>query len=436
MVAPLLQFAEGFWPALLLHLFQSSLIVIPLLLLGRVLKGASSRAQRLFWSLALLKLLIPLQLGGRLTANLIPSSLEGGAVLRLPGVGRFLASSPLPIDVGASGAAANTLLIAATLLWALGLLWAIGLGLRRGGAVETPRGEAMRRLAEALEGSGVELSALRLSDDRRPPRVEGLLAPRIILPRFLPERLSRLELRAVLLHEEFHRRRRDPLRQFLQRLMGAALCFFPLVAMLRRRLAHSVELLCDERVIATGIAPRTYARALARTLDACLSPVGAGVHLGGGGALSHRLDRIVRHGRYPDMSKHRFIVAVSMALILVGSFAPLAPVTAEESPAFDTPPRVEKAVPPEYPKKAIEANAQGVVLIKIQVDAQGRVTDSEVLEAIEGWPELTAAALAVLPQWRFVPAQLDGEPVASAVSLPIQFRLDGDGEKGKEGGKD
>lgn len=424
--------AEGFWSALLLHLLQSSLVVIPLLLLGRLLNGASGRVQHLFWSLAILKLLIPLQLGGRLAASLMPAAVVEGATVRLAGVGQLLVSPPLPIAAKAADGPMGPLLALATLLWACGVLWALRRGLVRGLPGAAPDPAERRLLAEAIEGGGIDIDSLRLADDREPPRVAGLLKPRIILPRFLLERLCADELRAVLLHEEFHRRRRDPLRQFLQRLLGAALCFFPLVAMLRRRLARSVELLCDERVIATGIAPQTYARALARTLDACVSPATAGVHLGGGGALSHRLDRIVRYGRYPDMSKHRFIVAVSMALILVGSFAPLAPVTADEAPAFDTPPVLERAVPPEYPKEARDAKAQGIVLLEIRIDEKGLVTGSTVLEEIEGWPQLTAAARAVLPEWRFVPAELDGEPVPSRVSLPIQFSLDTDGKTDKK----
>ena len=40
---------------------------------------------------------------------------------------------------------------------------------------------------------------------------------------------------------------------------------------------------------------------------------------------------------------------------------------------------------------------------------------------------LDAAALAAVRQWRFVPAQRGGEPVAGVVTVPLVFRLEAGG---------
>jgi TonB family protein len=81
-----------------------------------------------------------------------------------------------------------------------------------------------------------------------------------------------------------------------------------------------------------------------------------------------------------------------------------------------------KQVNPEYPKEAKRLNIEGTVWVKCLVDNNGSVKKAEVLKAdaklfIE--PAIDAAK-----QWKFTPAQRDGKPVETWVTIPFRFRLE------------
>lgn len=99
------------------------------------------------------------------------------------------------------------------------------------------------------------------------PSVSGLWRPRIILPLGLAAQLDQRTLRAVLLHEEAHARRRDPAF-----LCGAAFChavlfWHPLTTLARRRLEAAAEDACDAYVLSRGVEPTAYARTLLSVLE-------------------------------------------------------------------------------------------------------------------------------------------------------------------------
>jgi TonB family protein len=80
-----------------------------------------------------------------------------------------------------------------------------------------------------------------------------------------------------------------------------------------------------------------------------------------------------------------------------------------------------KDVRPIYPPEAKEARVQGVVVIEIRVDAQGRVEDAHVLRSI---PMLDAAALDAVRQWEFQPTLLNGAPTPIILTVTVQFSLE------------
>ncbi len=83
-----------------------------------------------------------------------------------------------------------------------------------------------------------------------------------------------------------------------------------------------------------------------------------------------------------------------------------------------SPPRKTRNVNPVYPASAEAAGIQGVVVVEIQVDTNGAVTDAKVLRSIAA---LDPAALAAVRQWRFTPTLVDGvpRPVVMPVSVPF-----------------
>ena len=78
---------------------------------------------------------------------------------------------------------------------------------------------------------------------------------------------------------------------------------------------------------------------------------------------------------------------------------------------------------PDYPYSARTRRRQGLVLIRLDVEADGRVSRAEVLES-SGDAALDEAALGALGRWRLRPATEGGRPVAGRVEVPVRFRLE------------
>lgn len=89
-----------------------------------------------------------------------------------------------------------------------------------------------------------------------------------------------------------------------------------------------------------------------------------------------------------------------------------------------TGPRVARTVPPRYPPRALRAGESGEVLLRVEVDAEGRATkvalaQSNTTEALE------RAAIAAVREWTFEPERVDGRPIAAALVLPLRFCING-----------
>ena len=77
---------------------------------------------------------------------------------------------------------------------------------------------------------------------------------------------------------------------------------------------------------------------------------------------------------------------------------------------------------PDYPYSARRRRREGVVLIGLDVSADGDVTLALVLES-SGDAALDEAARNTLERWRLRPATEGGHPVAGRVEVPVRFRL-------------
>ena len=78
---------------------------------------------------------------------------------------------------------------------------------------------------------------------------------------------------------------------------------------------------------------------------------------------------------------------------------------------------------PAYPAAALNAGTEGDVIVRLQVDANGRVSHAAVVGHDGGTdPALDQAAIEALQQWRFQPAMRDGRAINSVVQVPVEFR--------------
>lgn len=79
-----------------------------------------------------------------------------------------------------------------------------------------------------------------------------------------------------------------------------------------------------------------------------------------------------------------------------------------------------KHVNPVYPEVAARAMVQGNVVVELQVNTEGRVTDAQV---VKGIPLLNEAALAAVRQWVYTPPLVDGVPVRLIMTVTVRFKL-------------
>lgn len=77
---------------------------------------------------------------------------------------------------------------------------------------------------------------------------------------------------------------------------------------------------------------------------------------------------------------------------------------------------------PEYPEDARRMRQEGLVVLSVEVGADGRVIDLS-LKRSSGVNSLDEAAMHAVRRWLFEPARAAGIPVSSRVDVPVRFRL-------------
>jgi protein TonB len=87
----------------------------------------------------------------------------------------------------------------------------------------------------------------------------------------------------------------------------------------------------------------------------------------------------------------------------------------------DQPPVVTR-MPITYPERAKQREIEGRVVVSLQVNKEGRVTNTKILEATPPGVFEQAVRQAV-QNWSFQPARYQGRPVQVWVNVPIPFRL-------------
>jgi periplasmic protein TonB len=85
-------------------------------------------------------------------------------------------------------------------------------------------------------------------------------------------------------------------------------------------------------------------------------------------------------------------------------------------------PRYRNTPAPKYPPAARREHQEGVVLLAVDVGANGRPT-GVVVKKSSGVAILDEAAVTAVRRWSFEPARSAGLPVASTVEVPVRFSL-------------
>lgn len=170
---------------------------------------------------------------------------------------------------------------------------------------------------------------LLASDQATVPSAVGFFRPAIVFPAWLLPKLSREEIKLILLHELAHLRRWDDWTNLLQKAIRAVFFFHPAVWWIERHLALEREMACDDMVLAHTATPREYASSLisfAEKLHDARSLALAQALLGRMQQLSPRLKKILNANpsRRAQLGWPAVVVSCAALGILVSaaSFAP------------------------------------------------------------------------------------------------------------------
>jgi bla regulator protein BlaR1 len=167
------------------------------------------------------------------------------------------------------------------------------------------------------------------------PTVFGILRPVLLLPQGIMDRLTPDQLKAILIHELSHVRRRDNLSAALHMLVETLFWFYPLVWWMGKQLRDEREHACDEEVLRVIDQPEDYAEGILNVCKFCLeSPLSCASGVTGSN-LRTRIEAIMTNRIAEKLSFRRkllIVIAATIALsvpLIVGLLN--APVTQAQS---------------------------------------------------------------------------------------------------------
>jgi len=102
----------------------------------------------------------------------------------------------------------------------------------------------------------------------------------------------------------------------------------------------------------------------------------------------------------------------------VPAVAPAAPSAPAAAPAAS--PSYRSLSAPEYPAEAKAAGIEGTTLLRLGIDASGRVRTIDI-DVSSGHNVLDGAASDAVERWTFNPATSDGRAIDSQIRVPVQF---------------
>ncbi|AWH22560.1 TonB family protein [Stenotrophomonas sp. ZAC14D2_NAIMI4_6] len=310
-------------------------------------------------------------------------------------------------------------------LWLLAVAWALGAGLQLLRALRAQRRfeQALGPLQARADGSW------QASADPGLPALVGLWRPRIVVGPHFDQQFDAHEQALILLHERSHRRNGDHWANGGLLLARTVFWFHPLLSWAARRFLRDQELACDARTVAAQPSQRRlYASTLLKAqLVHPVAPMAC--HWRSQPVLKERIAMLKQSKRkaLPKLSGQLLLVGLCMggAALAWASQGAGGVERVASAGAGNRDIQIDKMPPPSYPRSAFEKGQTGVVTLRLEVDAQGQLTDVRILSATNPgvFDEVSKAAAR---SWTYRPALKGGVPVAAAVKVPITFAMDDD----------
>jgi TonB family protein len=265
-----------------------------------------------------------------------------------------------------------------------------------------------------------------------------LLAPQGF---FAAERLGpdyQEDIPAALAHECAHIVRRDYAKNLFYEFVTAVVEYHPACWVMRRRIAETRELVCDEMAAAAVGDRPEYAASLLRLATAmAAAPMRASQAIGvfDGNTLEERIMRLTMD--LPKVSRAQRIAMVALtACALLGAAATAAVLMPEDSAAAAdamqdkvykiggdvSAPILTYSVDAFYPESERSKGKSHVIIVcSLVVSAKGTPEDIRVVRS--GGKAFDESAMEAIRKYRFSPAMRRGKPVAVSVSIETNMSL-------------
>jgi beta-lactamase regulating signal transducer with metallopeptidase domain len=319
-------------PAILNHLWQSTLVALAAALLTLAFRKASAGVRYGLWFAASVKFLVPFAalaaLGGLLAPEIHAPAVtapQAAFITRAaqpfsqaqrpqapPSYAEPSPISPLPTSAPAPVHAAPRLDPGLILLavWAIGCVAVLARWMVRSARVRI----AVRSATPLAWSAPMPVLA---SSSLWEPGLVGLWRPVLLVPESLPDYLAQPELDAIVAHEACHLRRRDNLTAAIHMLVEALFWFHPLVWWIGARLIEERERACDEAVVRSGHNRAAYARSLVESCRLYLQSPLSCVAGASGSNLKTRVEAIMTALPSPPLSipKKALLVAAAVCAI-------------------------------------------------------------------------------------------------------------------------
>jgi len=91
-----------------------------------------------------------------------------------------------------------------------------------------------------------------------------------------------------------------------------------------------------------------------------------------------------------------------------------------DSTSFE-PPKIVKAITPEFPLEAQRRKLKGEIVYKVTIDERGKMVEAVLEQGVD--PIVDKPALAALERTRFIPARRGGRPVQAELRIPFPVPL-------------
>ena len=254
------------------------------------------------------------------------------------------------------------------------------------------------------------------------PVTFGLRRPLIVLPEHfaaLPEDTQE----AVACHELLHVRRGDWIVTIAEETIRALLWFHPAVWWLVSQMQLAREQAVDQEVVRLTRKRSEYLQALlALAGDQPVLDLAPATLFLRKRHLKYRVALLLKEGSMSKRNLLSFCAASCGLLVAAGWFAlHTFPLQAAPAPQDSSGPVLLHSVAPKYPQEAKDKHIEGSVVLEVQIDEKGHVTDAHVLSGPE---ELRSAALEAVLQWHYSPEAMS---LPATTQVMLDFKLPQDG---------